>query len=134
VPPESFVQALKLRLGEWLPGYMIPESYVKVAMIPRAPNGRAEYESLPIPERPPSSETPSRAVSTVQSIAADLLHVPHVGTDANLADLGLDSLKAALLASRLDAAFGAAPHVCQVLTGPTVAAISQSLLTGSVSW
>jgi tyrocidine synthetase-3 len=136
LPPsaESFVHVLRLRLGEWLPGYMIPAPYIKVGAMPRDGNGRIDYERLPVPESP-SSPLPvsSPTIDAVRSLVGDLLQVPHVDSGANLVDLGLDSLRAAQLAARMGAAFGAAPVVCQILTTPTVAAISKSL-EGTSSW
>jgi tyrocidine synthetase-3 len=127
-PPPLFVQELKLHLGQWLPGYMVPDTYMKVGMIPRDRDGRAQYECLRIPEERANNDeittTQSATASKVTSIVEDLLDVQRVGTQANLVDLGMDSLITMSLLARINGAFGVAPSVSQVLTTPTISGVS----------
>jgi tyrocidine synthetase III len=130
-PPMSYVPDLKLHLGQWLPDFMIPDTYIKVGMIPREAGGRVQYEWLPIPEqRTSNGETivpRSAATTKVTSIVENLFDMPRVGTMANLCDLGMDSLMATILVCKINDAFGVAPSISQVLTTPTISAISQHL-------
>jgi acyl carrier protein len=127
----SFVQALELHLAEWLPACMVPETYIKVGMIPRDAHGRVQYELLPVPERNDHDGTripPSATTSKVTSIVENLLNVERVGAEDNLLDLGMDSINAIRLAARLNDAFGVQPATCQVFTTPTVSGISHSVV------
>jgi acyl-CoA synthetase (AMP-forming)/AMP-acid ligase II len=131
VPPHTFVQELKRHLGQWLPASMVPDAYVQLGQIPRDADGRVRYEWLPIPEQQAADRevpTPQSATARkVTSMIEELLQVRPVGADANLGDLGMDSLTAMSLVSRLQGAFGVAPTVCRVLTTPTPAGVLLSL-------
>jgi tyrocidine synthetase-3 len=134
-PPQSFVQELKRHLGEWLPDWMIPDTYMKLGMIPRDADGRVQYQSLPIPEQRAgdhgATAPQSAATRKVAEIVEDLLGVPHVGTEANLFDLGMNSLTAAGLVTRIHTVFGVAPDTCQVWAVPTISGISHGLYESS---
>jgi tyrocidine synthetase-3 len=129
--PQLFVEEVKLHLGRWLPGYMIPDNYIQVGMIPRAAGGPVQYEWLPMPERPADREEiavpPAAIAKKVASMVEELLGVGPVGMEANLFDLGLTSLGAANLMVQINSAFGIAPSVCLVSMAPTISSISHYL-------
>lgn len=130
-PPQPFVQELKSHLGQWLPAYMVADTYIKIGMIPRDTDGRVQYEWLPIPEQRADNyeitELQSATARKVTSIVEDLLDVRRVGTEANLFDLGMNSLMAMSLVARINSAFGIAPDVCQMFTTPTISGVSHYL-------
>lgn len=131
VPPMSFVPEVKLHLAEWLPDFMVPDTYTKVDMIPRETDGRAQYDLLPIPEqRMGNDETAvpqSATTSKVTSIVENLFDGQRVNPAANLLDLGMNSLTAVDLVARINDAFGVSPDICQVWTTPTILGISRGL-------
>jgi tyrocidine synthetase III len=120
--PVVVVQEFKLRLAEWLPAWMIPDTYMQVAELHRDTDGRAPYESLPLPERPEQGAAP---LSDIASIARDTLGVGDIRTDTNLIDAGMTSLMAVDLVTRIRAAYGVAPQVNQVVADPTIEDISR---------
>ncbi|MGC2776943.1 MAG: condensation domain-containing protein [Bradyrhizobium sp.] len=130
-PAHAFVQELKRHLGQWLPLVMIPDAYVKVGTIPRDADGHVQYQLLPVPEQPADGDaaTASQSPTTrkVAEIVEEVLGVSSVGADANLFDLGMTSLTAALLMTRIHATFGFAPDICQIGATPTILAISHGL-------
>lgn len=126
-PSPSFVPDVKSSLAQWLPPWMLPDTWMQVAAIPRDAEGRVTYEKLPLPERPAATEEDaySPVVRKVVSIAEELLDVPHVAPDASLSDLGMSSLTAMNLVARVQEAFGVAPAACEVIAEPTVSRIAQ---------
>lgn len=128
--PDALVQELKLHLGRWLPAYMVPDTYVQVNALPRDADRRIQYESLPLPQRQAFAEESSAQSATARNIASmveDLLGVGGIHPEANLFDLGMNSLMAANLVARIDAAYGLALDVCQLMAHPTISEVSRSL-------
>jgi tyrocidine synthetase-3 len=120
--PDAFVQELKLRLADSMPVWMIPDTYMQVATLPRDADGQLDYESLPLPERPAQSAT---QLNNIASIAQSVLGVKDIGVDKNLVNAGMNSLMAADLVTRIHAAYGVSPHLCQVVAEPTIQDISR---------
>jgi amino acid adenylation domain-containing protein len=134
VPPSSFVPELKLHLGEWLPEFMVPDTYMKVDIIPRGTDGRVQYDSLPLPEQPTGDDetaVPESATTMkVTSIVENLFDGRRVNPAANLLDLGMDSVMAMSLVAKINDEFGVAPDICQVWKTPTISGISRGLSEG----
>jgi amino acid adenylation domain-containing protein len=131
VPPIFFVPEVKLHLEEWLPDFMVPDTYMKVDIMPRDTDGRVQYDVLPIPEQPTGDKetaVPQSATTMkVTSIVENLFDGQRVNPAANLLDLGMNSLMAMNLVARINDAFGVAPDICQVWTTPTISGISHDL-------
>jgi acyl carrier protein len=108
---------------------MIPDTYMKVGMIPRDTDGRVQYEVLPLPEQPAEKErvAPQATIGTIAEIVKDVLQVSSVDSDADLFELGMTSLAAAHLLTRIHTTFGIAPDMCQMRAEPTITAISHRL-------
>jgi amino acid adenylation domain-containing protein len=104
--------ALRRRLAQALPDYMMPSVFVPIDAIPLTPNGKADRLRLPAPPRDrrdaqAASAGPRTAVeSALAAIWADVLGVERVGTGDRFLDLGGDSLQAATIVSRVSARFG----------------------------
>lgn len=81
-----------------LPDYMIPTGFVSLPSFPLTPNGKVDTKALPAPSwASQSSETAyveprTAAEKQLADIWAEVLHVPKVGINDNLFDLGADSL------------------------------------------
>lgn len=127
--PASLVLAIQAHLAQWLPAWMIPDTFLQVGAIPRDPGGHVQYEALPLPEPATLAEAapPAPVASQVASLVEELLRVPRVAEQDNLFDLGLSSLKAAELTSRIRGAYGVAPEIDQVLATPSVSGVSEAL-------
>jgi fengycin family lipopeptide synthetase D len=126
VSADAFVQALRSHLAAWLPPYLIPDTYIKVGMIPREADGRVEHERLPMPERDAAASDRSRTTRRVTSIVEELLDQP-VGADADLFELGMSSLTTMELLARLNGTLGFSPTVEQMLSQPTISGVSDWL-------
>jgi amino acid adenylation domain-containing protein len=90
--------ALRDRLRENLPDYMVPAAFVFLEKLPRLPNGKLDRSSLPKPElaRREGEVFTAPAAGTQQIVAQvlqEVLQVDRVGVDENFFDLGAHSLQ-----------------------------------------
>jgi amino acid adenylation domain-containing protein len=102
-------------LGQTLPEYMVPSTYVWLDKLPVTEHGKVDRKALPDPlEAQP--ETPAEPVgrapeneieATIASVVAELLELPEVGVDQNFFLLGGHSMLGAQLILRLDDLYGA---------------------------
>ncbi|MFZ2530050.1 MAG: amino acid adenylation domain-containing protein [Rhodococcus sp. (in: high G+C Gram-positive bacteria)] len=130
-------QRLRDRLGDELPGYMVPTQILVLDALPITANGKLDRRALPVPEfesRP--FRAPENPVEqTVADVYADLLGVDRVGLDDDFFALGGNSLSATQLVARLGAALDTTVPVRAVFETPTVgslaAAVSHTVGTGA---
>jgi mycobactin peptide synthetase MbtF len=93
---------LRLMLSSRLPRYMIPQRIVIVDEIPLTPNGKLDENALAGADSAAASiggeagesepETPTE--SAFAELLAEMLKIPHVDVNADLLELGLDSIAA----------------------------------------
>jgi amino acid adenylation domain-containing protein len=123
-------QELRTFLRRILPGWMIPELFVRLEELPRLPNGKLDRVALPAPEgvRPgldiaraaPRDET-ERAMAEVWE---EVLQVHGIGIFDDFFALGGQSLKAVDLAGRIERRFGIELPLRELFRAPTVAGLS----------
>ncbi|MFJ9819537.1 amino acid adenylation domain-containing protein [Streptomyces sp. NPDC101151] len=101
--------ALRDRLGETLPPYMVPTAYLRLEALPLTGNGKLDRRALPAPGRAATAvgehvgarDEDERAMAAVW---AEVLGLDMVGVHDNFFDLGGDSLRAVALVGALRAA------------------------------
>ncbi|MET7443212.1 non-ribosomal peptide synthetase [Streptomyces sp. NPDC005568] len=119
---------LRASAARTLPGHMVPSAYVVLDRFPLTENGKTDRAALPAPE-PGTEETPGRVAlrtPTEEALAAiweETLHTA-VGAEDDYFALGGDSLRALLIASRANDAFGVALTPRDVLVTRTVAGLA----------
>jgi aryl carrier-like protein len=121
---------LRQWLAERLPEPMIPAAFVALPELPRTPNDKLDRRALPAPgsQRPPrgSPSNPPRT-PTEEAIAAIwravLLRDP-IGVHDNFFEVGGSSLLLLKLQSRLRHALGCEITMVQLLSHPTIHALS----------
>jgi amino acid adenylation domain-containing protein len=103
------VNALRDWLGEQLPGYMVPATFVVLEAIPLDPNGKPDRRLLPdpflaraeltflLPLEPPATETEH----VIAEVWAEVLGLDVVGIDDDFFLLGGDSLLSVYMLERL---------------------------------
>ncbi|MGW6982593.1 amino acid adenylation domain-containing protein, partial [Streptomyces sp. NPDC054932] len=100
--PGHSVRSVDLRdhLARVLPDYLVPDTYVTVAELPRTEDGRLDTAALPSPgtEDPAAAGTPEEAL--LASLFAEVLGLAHVGLNQGFFDLGGDSIVSIKLVSR----------------------------------
>jgi non-ribosomal peptide synthase protein (TIGR01720 family) len=95
--------ALRERLAEALPDYMVPSAFITLDALPLTRNGKLDRSALPAPERP--AEGAGRAPKDARedilaTLFAELLGLAEVGADESFFELGGDSIMSIQLVSR----------------------------------
>ncbi|MFI0187757.1 non-ribosomal peptide synthase/polyketide synthase [Streptomyces sp. NPDC017082] len=122
--------ALRELAARSLPGYMVPSAFVVLDRFPLTENGKTDRAALPAPA--PAEERTGPAyvaprTPTEEALAAiweETLQTP-AGAEDDYFLLGGDSLRALLIASRANEAFGVALTPRDVLVSRTVAALAE---------
>ncbi|MFC5749778.1 amino acid adenylation domain-containing protein [Actinomadura rugatobispora] len=93
--------ALLDRLGELVPGYLVPSELVVLEEMPLNPNGKVDRRALPEPGRGASGRPPRTGPELVLAgLAGRLLGRDDVAADDDFFRTGGDSISAALLVAR----------------------------------
>jgi len=97
--------AIRRRLEERLPAYMVPSALVPLEKLPVTPNGKLDRKALPEPRdltKTEENRPPETALQqTLAGIWADVLKVPSVGLNDHFFQLGGHSLIATQVTSRI---------------------------------
>ncbi len=133
---EPTASALRERLRELLPEYMVPGHFVFLPALPQTPNGKVDRKALPAPDAAPA--VPAAAFfapesEIEQSIAAvwrDVLKLPQVGTRDNFFDLGGHSLLAVQAHRRLREVLDRKLSIADIFRFPTIHSLSTYLGAG----
>jgi iturin family lipopeptide synthetase A len=125
--------AVKRFLAGMLPPHMVPAQVRYVAALPRTAGGKLDRRRLAEAERLPAERREIRAPrdameAAVAHVFAELLKLDGAGPDDDFFLLGGDSLMAAELITRIDAAFGV--RVGDLHHTATVAAIATRIRRG----
>jgi len=125
--PQVSAVALRVRLRDELPAYMVPADLVFLDVLPLTSTGKVDRDALPEPERgadeeyvPP--ETPSEEL--IAEIWCSLLGVDRVGVHDDFFDLGGHSLLAPQVVARIGEELGIEPPLRLLLEAPTVARLA----------
>ncbi|WP_164003055.1 non-ribosomal peptide synthetase, partial [Pyxidicoccus caerfyrddinensis] len=116
--------ALRERLLEKLPEYMVPSAFVVLEAFPLTPSGKADRKALPAPESSASApeyvapRTPTEEL--LAGLFAQLLRVPRVGVHDSFFELGGHSLLATQLVSRVRSTFGTELPLRALFEAPTL--------------
>ncbi|MGW1893341.1 non-ribosomal peptide synthase/polyketide synthase [Streptomyces sp. NPDC002004] len=130
VPPPAAAE-LRALAAATLPGHMVPSAFVVMERFPLTENGKTDRAALPAPA-PAEEETAGHIAPrtpTEEALAAlweETLHTA-VGVEDDFFSLGGDSLRALLIASRANDAFGVTLTPRDVLVSRTVAALADAV-------
>ncbi|MEE1866823.1 amino acid adenylation domain-containing protein [Pseudomonas auratipiscis] len=122
---------IKARLGDQLPGYMVPAFILFLAQLPLTPNGKLDRKALPEVEQPPASaafQAPCTALEQqLAEVWQQVLDVERVGVDDHFFELGGHSLLATQVVSRLQGLLAVPVSLRDLFDHPRLQAFAQLL-------
>ncbi|HTF07825.1 MAG TPA: non-ribosomal peptide synthetase [Asanoa sp.] len=132
------VGALRQRLGEQLPGYMVPATFVVLEKMPLDPNGKPDRHMLPDPFLaraeltflPPLRRATTETEQIIADAWADVLGLDVVGVDDDFFLLGGDSLRSVSMLERLRGS-GVELDAGQFFANPTVGELAAVVHAGT---
>jgi amino acid adenylation domain-containing protein len=128
-PPEA--AALRAFLAARLPEHMLPSAFVRIAEMPRTPNGKVDKRALPAPEAASAiagDEGPRSPIEELLAgIFAEIFDLPEVGIHQGFFELGGHSLLATQVMARLATALGVEIPLQALFDAPTVAGLSRAV-------
>lgn len=115
---------LKAYIASFLPGYMIPSTFVHIDRIPLTAHGKLDTKNLPLPDYTVNvtgegPRTPSEEL--LCELFKEILHLDEVGIHDSFFDLGGHSLLAVTLMNRIRELFGKELGIGILFEAPTVA-------------
>ncbi|MEU7168290.1 amino acid adenylation domain-containing protein, partial [Streptomyces morookaense] len=124
------------RLSASLPAYMVPEALVHLPELPLSPNGKLDRKALPDPGTAVAAEHVAPRTERERQLRdawADVLGLPQdqLGITADLMRLGMDSIVAIRLVSRLRKVLGLQVSVRDVFAHRTIERFYDRVVAGS---
>jgi pristinamycin I synthase-3/4 len=113
---------LRRQLADRLPDYLVPAEVVGLAELPITPNGKVDWQSLPVPDF-----LDNRRQDLLCRVFAEVLELPAVGVDDSFFDLGGHSLLAPRLVNRVRSVLRTEVDVRTLYDNPTVATLEKHL-------
>ena len=119
---EAIRQALE---ASSLADYMVPDTYMRLDVMPITPNGKINRKILPEPVIREEYVAPETAEEEqVLALVSDVLKTEGMGVTSNLIAYGLTSLSAMRLSARIKSQLGVTISVGELLSSPTIRAIA----------
>ncbi|MFJ8852545.1 amino acid adenylation domain-containing protein [Streptomyces sp. NPDC102437] len=130
-PDDLTPAALRARVGETLPSYMVPAAYLTLGALPLTANGKLDRRALPAPGRAATAvgdyvEARDATEGAIAGIWATVLGRDTVGVHDNFFELGGDSIRAVTLVGALREA-GWETSVRDIFAHRTVARLRAAL-------
>jgi amino acid adenylation domain-containing protein len=128
------VAALRLRLREQLPEYMVPSVFITATEFPLLPNGKIDRSRLPVPEEDtvaaPAESDVERKLAAIWQSALDL---PAIRIDANFFEVGGNSLTAMQVIAQTRRELGCQIELKTFFSHPTIASLARHIANATVT-
>jgi tyrocidine synthetase-3 len=123
---------LRRQLKQTLPEYMIPAAIIPLEAIPLNPNGKVDRSALPSPRMAAGKTiTPprSRLEERLRDIWAAILGIDaqEIGIDSGFFEIGGHSLRATVLAAKIQKILGVKIPLTEIFRNPTIRGIGNFL-------
>jgi amino acid adenylation domain-containing protein len=130
--PEVTTEAVRARLSDELPDYMVPHLIVSLLALPVTVNGKLDVRALPDPTGQFRDRVDGNAPGTpgerrIADVWREVLGVAEVGRHDSFFHLGGHSLKATQVVSRVSAAFGTQVPLRLLFDHQTLAAFAAAV-------
>ncbi len=121
--------ALKRALAEQLPDYMVPALFMQLAELPRSPSGKLDRKALPAPVAVAAGATQFDRSPTEEiliSMFCELIQTTdEIDVEANIFELGLDSLMVAKIVAQVRNSFGVDLPLAVMFETTTIAGLAK---------
>ncbi|HEX3649009.1 MAG TPA: non-ribosomal peptide synthetase [Pseudonocardiaceae bacterium] len=124
------LDALRATAKEWLPGYMVPDTFVVLDQLPLTPKGKIDRRALPEPAAATGSAGNGPRTESERLLCdlfAEVLGVASVGVDDDFFELGGQSLLAMRLINRIQEVTGTTLPIVALFDAGTVAGLAGEL-------
>jgi len=123
---------LKAHASEYLPDYMVPQTFTVLDAFPLTPNGKIDRRALPRPDLQQAGkrefvEAKTDSQKKLAAVWQDLLKIEKVGIYDNFFEIGGHSLLATQLVSRIRKEFDAEIPLAALFSEPTIAGLEKTL-------
>jgi len=132
VPVQAGVTPAQIseQLQQKLPDYMLPSSFTFLDSLPLTANGKVDRQNLPeptppTPEKIEQSLTDSAIAEEIAQLVAGVLKVEQVEPNANLVELGANSLDIARIANLMEQKFQYRLQIRDIYSLATVEALAR---------
>ncbi|HWX43202.1 MAG TPA: amino acid adenylation domain-containing protein, partial [Blastocatellia bacterium] len=129
-PSRYSADDFKTFLSEKLPGYMVPSTYFILESLPLTDNGKVNRRALadlvPTSRAPSSPQASDPIERRIASCVASVLKVESVSSEANLLELGANSIDLITVAAILEKEIAFSPNLGQFYDEPTVKGLVRS--------
>jgi amino acid adenylation domain-containing protein len=133
-PPNVLPSAMRKRLSERLPPYMVPFHIFVLESFPIASSGKIDRDALPQPFQEKTGSATFRAPShdrehELCAIWQDVLKIPKIGIDDDFFELGGTSLQALMVFARIESRLGCSLSPTTIVRAPTIARLADFIRT-----
>ena len=124
---------LRKFVGDYLPHYMVPSTFVQLEQLPLSAHGKLERSALPTPTTlnvldDDSYEAPQSPIEErLAGFLTVLLGVARVGRDDNFFDLGGHSLMGTQMITKIHESFGVELSLRSIFDHPTLREMSSEI-------
>jgi len=125
---EATAEALRDRLRQSLPEYMVPAAFVFLDALPLTPNGKLDRKALPAPDLASAEKYVAPRTPVEEGLAeiwAEVLGLERVGVEESFFELGGHSLLATTVVWGVRERFGVELPLRALFEGPTVAELAR---------
>jgi amino acid adenylation domain-containing protein len=135
-PASASPSAIRERLAERLPSYLVPSHIIILDSFPIASSGKVDRNALPPPRREAPHQPPLRAPSSdveheLLEIWQDVLKIPKIEVDDDYFELGGTSLQALMVFAKIEARLGCSFSPTVLVQAPTVARLAEFIETNT---
>ncbi|MGI0491591.1 amino acid adenylation domain-containing protein [Alkalinema pantanalense CENA528] len=126
------IPTIRVALQQQLADYMVPGAIVVLDKIPLTPNGKADRQALPKPDRSTTTVSPVNARNTTEqrlvALWGEVLGLHQVSVEENFFDLGGTSLLGLQLVARIQKQFNITLRAVKLYQYPTVRSLAAYLV------
>lgn len=129
----ALVDQLRTALGEQLPAFMVPDTFIMLDALPLTPNGKIDRNSLPAPEKRQRQieeefvAPESDIEQTIASVLQEMLNLEKIGTKDNFFNMGANSLLIVQANNRLSQRLERKVSLVSMYRYPTIASLADYL-------